>query len=271
MGRARVRSDGPRDGVARHRHARIAARGVAVHRDDRAAAGAEDRLSGGDRVPDAATSTPRSCDKLGSAMAKNGYGHYLLAHAATSRTAVDARRRDAAIPDVLLIEPQVFGDARGFFFESWNARAFAAAGIDADVRAGQPLALAPRRAARAALSDRARAGQARARRRRRSVRRRRRPAAKRRRPSGAACRRRAVGRRTGGCCSSRPDSRTASSSCPTTAEFLYKTTDYWYPEHERTLLWNDPALGIDWPQGVVPALAAKDAAGVPLASADCYR
>ena len=56
-----------------------------------------------------------------------------------------------------------------------------------------------------------------------------------------------------------------------TAEFLYKTTDYWYPEHERTLLWNDAALGIDWPQGVVPALAAKDAAGVPLASADCYR
>ena len=32
-----------------------------------------------------------------------------------------------------------------------------------------------------------------------------------------------------------------------TAEFLYKTTDYWYPEHERTLLWNDPALGIAWP------------------------
>ena len=31
------------------------------------------------------------------------------------------------------------------------------------------------------------------------------------------------------------------------AEFLYKTTDYWYPEHERTLLWNDPALGIAWP------------------------
>ncbi len=34
------------------------------------------------------------------------------------------------------------------------------------------------------------------------------------------------------------------------AEFLYKTTDYWYPEHERTLLWNDPALGIAWPDGI---------------------
>ena len=45
------------------------------------------------------------------------------------------------------------------------------------------------------------------------------------------------------------------------AEFLYKTTDYWYPEHERTLLWNDPALGIAWPLGGAPTLAAKDAAG----------
>ena len=55
------------------------------------------------------------------------------------------------------------------------------------------------------------------------------------------------------------------------AEFLYKTTDYWFPEHERTLLWNDPALGIDWPQGVAPTLAPKDAAGTLLAAADCYR
>ncbi|MGE5667280.1 MAG: dTDP-4-dehydrorhamnose 3,5-epimerase, partial [Betaproteobacteria bacterium] len=54
------------------------------------------------------------------------------------------------------------------------------------------------------------------------------------------------------------------------AEFLYKTTDYWYPEHERTLLWNDPALRIEWPAGVVPTLAPKDAAGRPLAQADLY-
>jgi dTDP-4-dehydrorhamnose 3,5-epimerase len=54
------------------------------------------------------------------------------------------------------------------------------------------------------------------------------------------------------------------------AEFLYKTTDYWYPAHERTLQWNDPALGIAWPSGIEPALAAKDAAGVPLAAADVY-
>src|SRR5262249_52384297 len=54
------------------------------------------------------------------------------------------------------------------------------------------------------------------------------------------------------------------------AEFLYKTTDYWYPEHERTLLWNDPALAIAWPLAGAPTLAPKDAAGRPLASADLY-
>ena len=54
------------------------------------------------------------------------------------------------------------------------------------------------------------------------------------------------------------------------AEFLYKTTDYWYPEHERTLLWNDPALGIVWPLSTPPTLTAKDAAGTPLAQADVY-
>ncbi len=54
------------------------------------------------------------------------------------------------------------------------------------------------------------------------------------------------------------------------AEFLYKTTDYWSPEHERTLLWDDPALAITWPLAGRPVLAAKDAAGVPFAQADCY-
>jgi dTDP-4-dehydrorhamnose 3,5-epimerase len=54
------------------------------------------------------------------------------------------------------------------------------------------------------------------------------------------------------------------------ADVLYKTTDYYAPEHERTLLWNDPALGIKWPLAGAPVLARKDAAGVPLERAETY-
>ena len=51
-----------------------------------------------------------------------------------------------------------------------------------------------------------------------------------------------------------------------TAEFLYKTTDYWSPEHERAIIWNDPTLNIDWPlNGMQPTLAAKDASAPVLA------
>jgi dTDP-4-dehydrorhamnose 3,5-epimerase len=54
------------------------------------------------------------------------------------------------------------------------------------------------------------------------------------------------------------------------AEILYKTTDYWYPEHERSLLWNDPAIGIEWPIDFAPQLAAKDAAARMLQQADLF-
>jgi dTDP-4-dehydrorhamnose 3,5-epimerase len=54
------------------------------------------------------------------------------------------------------------------------------------------------------------------------------------------------------------------------AEFLYKTTDYYAPEHDRTLLWNDPALGIDWPLEGEPQLKPRDAAGVPLDRAETF-
>ena len=54
------------------------------------------------------------------------------------------------------------------------------------------------------------------------------------------------------------------------AEFLYKTTDYWYPEHERCIRWDDPALGVQWPIDGQPILAAKDAAGKVLAEADVF-
>lgn len=46
-----------------------------------------------------------------------------------------------------------------------------------------------------------------------------------------------------------------------TAEFLYKTTDYYAPAHERCILWNDPTLSIQWPDGIQPILSAKDAQG----------
>jgi dTDP-4-dehydrorhamnose 3,5-epimerase len=55
-----------------------------------------------------------------------------------------------------------------------------------------------------------------------------------------------------------------------TAEFLYKVTDYWYPEAERTLLWNDPAVAIDWPLFTDPILAPKDTQGKLLADADLF-
>jgi len=54
------------------------------------------------------------------------------------------------------------------------------------------------------------------------------------------------------------------------AELLYKTTDYWCPEHERSLLWCDASVGIRWPLQEDPRLAAKDAAGVALAEAQAF-
>jgi dTDP-4-dehydrorhamnose 3,5-epimerase len=57
-----------------------------------------------------------------------------------------------------------------------------------------------------------------------------------------------------------------------TADFQYKCTDYYAPEHERTLQWNDPDIGIEWPllDEEKPILSSKDQAGVPLRSADVY-
>jgi len=56
------------------------------------------------------------------------------------------------------------------------------------------------------------------------------------------------------------------------AEFLYKCTDYYNPEHERSLLWNDPTVGIKWPldEGVSPLLSAKDEAGTRFEEADYF-
>ena len=55
------------------------------------------------------------------------------------------------------------------------------------------------------------------------------------------------------------------------AEFLYKTTDYYAPAHERSILWNDPVIGIHWPDGVMPILSSKDAQGQAFEYAEVFK
>lgn len=55
-----------------------------------------------------------------------------------------------------------------------------------------------------------------------------------------------------------------------TCEFLYKTTDYWAPEHERCIRWNDPTLAIDWPLSAEPVMSAKDLHGTNFIDAEVY-
>jgi dTDP-4-dehydrorhamnose 3,5-epimerase len=54
------------------------------------------------------------------------------------------------------------------------------------------------------------------------------------------------------------------------ADFLYKASDYYAPQSERSVLWNDPTIGIEWPLEGSPILSAKDAAGTPLLEAEVY-
>lgn len=54
------------------------------------------------------------------------------------------------------------------------------------------------------------------------------------------------------------------------AEFLYKTTDYWAPEHERCLMWNDPTVGVQWPAKLTPILSGKDQQGKSLHEAEVF-
>jgi len=55
-----------------------------------------------------------------------------------------------------------------------------------------------------------------------------------------------------------------------TAEFLYKTTDYWAPQFERSILWNDPAIGIEWPIDGTPQLSGKDQVATLLADSEIF-
>jgi dTDP-4-dehydrorhamnose 3,5-epimerase len=178
------------------------------------------------------------------------------------------RLTPTSLPDVLAIEPKVFSDERGFFFESWNERAFAAAGLDATFVQDNHS-----RSVRNVLRGlhyqiehaqgklvRVCAGEV------FDV------AVDIRRSSPT------FGRWVGVTLSAKnrrmlwipPGFAHGFLVLSEAAEFLYKTTDYWYAEHERTLLWNDPTLRIEWPLDGAPILAAKDTAGRPLASADLY-
>lgn len=173
------------------------------------------------------------------------------------------------IPDVLLIEPRIFGDARGFFYESWNRRAFAAAGIEAEFV--QDNHSCSNRGVLRGLHYQVQHAQG-----------------KLVRVTAGEVFDVAVDMRRTSPTFGRHVAATLSAEnrrmlfippgfahgflvVSDVAEFLYKTTDYWYPEHERTLLWNDRALAIAWPDGITPTLAPKDAAGTPFAAADAYR
>jgi dTDP-4-dehydrorhamnose 3,5-epimerase len=173
-----------------------------------------------------------------------------------------------AIPDVLVIEPKVFGDQRGFFLESWNERAFAAAGIGAHFvqdnhsRSGRNVLRGLHYQLRQAQGKlvRAIAGEI------YDV------AVDIRRGSPT------FGRWAGERLSAEnrrmlwvpPGFAHGFLVMSEAAEVLYKATDYYAPEHERSIAWNDPELAIAWPLAGTPVLSGKDAAGTRLRDAEVY-
>ncbi len=171
-----------------------------------------------------------------------------------------------AIPDVLVLEPQVFGDARGFFFESYNARDFAqATGLNVEFvqdnhsKSARGVLRGLHYQIEHAQGKLVRVSQGEV--------------------FDVAVDLRQVSPSFGRWVGERlsADNKKQMWVPPgfahgflvlsESAEFLYKTTDYWYPEHERSLLWNDPQLAIAWPLTGEPLLAAKDAAAPLLSQA----
>jgi len=174
-----------------------------------------------------------------------------------------------AIAEVLVLEPDVFGDARGFFLESWNQRGFDAA-VGRPVRFVQDNHSASARGVLRGLHYQLR------------------------QPQGKLVRVVAGEvfdvvvdlRRTSPTYGRWVGERLSADNhrmmwvpegfahgflvTSERAEFLYKTTDYYAPEHHRTLLWNDPALAIDWPLDGAPLLKPKDAAGTPFAQVESF-
>jgi len=171
-------------------------------------------------------------------------------------------------PEVLLLRPKVFGDARGFFFESYNRKAFAELGITAGFvqdnhsRSAQGVL----RGLHYQISQ---------------------PQGKLVRVVAGEVFDVAVDLRRSSPHFGRAASFRLSAEAHEMAwippgfahgflvlsdhaEFLYKTTDYYAPQFERCLRWNDPALNIAWPLGGEPLLSAKDQTGLTLAESEVF-
>ena len=176
-----------------------------------------------------------------------------------------------AIPDVLILEPKVFGDERGFFMESFNQKAF-------DAAVGQPMRFVQDNHSRSSrgvlrglhyqLPPHAQGKLVRV-------------------TQGAVfdvsvdIRRHSatfgqwVGVELSGANHRQlwlpPGMAHGFLVLSESADFLYKTTDFYDPQCERCIRWDDPQLGIDWPDvGTVPALSTKDASAVPLSQATTF-
>jgi dTDP-4-dehydrorhamnose 3,5-epimerase len=174
-----------------------------------------------------------------------------------------------AVPEVLIVEPQVFGDERGFFFESFNQKIFQAAtgvnlqfvqdnhsksakgvlrGLHYQIKSPQGKLV---RVTEGEVFD---------------------VAVDIRKSSPT------FGKWVGEILSADnkkqlwvpPGFAHGFITLSETAEFLYKTTDYYAPEFERCIAWDDPALAIAWPAHVSPTLSGKDLQGHKLAQAECF-
>ena len=174
-----------------------------------------------------------------------------------------------AIPDLLIIEPRVFGDERGFFFESFNRREFAGL-VGREVDFVQDNHSRSARNVLRGLHYQIRH-----------------PQAKLVRVTQGAVLDVAVDIRKGSPTFGQHVALELSAEnkrmlwlpegfahgfvvVSDSAECLYKTTDYWYPEYERCIRWDDPTLAIDWKLEAQPILSAKDAQGKTLAEAELF-
>jgi dTDP-4-dehydrorhamnose 3,5-epimerase len=174
-----------------------------------------------------------------------------------------------ALPEVKLLEPKVFGDARGFFFESFNAREFAEQ-LQVDVEFVQDNHSRSAKGVLRGLHYQIQHAQG------KLVR-----AVEGEVLDVAVDIRRSspnFGKWTGVRLSAQnkrqmwvpPGFAHGFLVLSEYAEVLYKTTDYWYPEHERSLLWSDPAIGINWMIDGDPIMAEKDARAATLINAEVF-